>query len=501
MKRRLMLFGIACLFFCLTACGETTTATTTTTQGTTSSTTNGGNTTTQSVAENKINLRGEDFIIISNAPETGDPRKEAYTGINKEEKIAAIDYVQEKYNCNVVYKGYASNATWGTARDNWIIENSIAGTPAGHVFEISTSSVAILADNNAILPLDDYIAKFNMDDKYLKECRDYGSFLGQTYTYTDRIPFNDNIIFYNYDLLKELGYSDDEMPANLWNKGEWNWTKFKQMVKDLNGKFADSDKVALTGRTYNYAMQLINANGGVMLSSDLEVGINSPESIEAIEYVAELYHIGDNDWKDDAPFEDTCDVHFKNGKSVFQDGQTWYALNGSKLLNVDFDLDIVPFPYNDKNGTVDYEEAMEYYANITVWGAATYVISSGYDISKIPAGYEDMFLHGELIFQIWNDLQYFSDLEDCKYSYIATNYEPAYAHEASVTAHESIMDAKHHRLDLLYSLGEVANHYAEGITAGIENGVKAGKSEIRAKTTELEARMKASVDELFGTQE
>ena len=498
MKKQFMMFGLLLMAFGLFACGggttTTTTATTpTTTQGggnQTTTTQGGGSQNTTKKPASNINLRGKEFIIISNAPGTADPRNTEYTGINREEKIARINYVEETYNCKVVYKGYPVG--WGQARDQWIVENAVAGEPAGHVFEISTSSVAYLAVNDAILPLDEFITTFDMNDAYTGFSRNYGQFLGKTYTYTDRYPYNDNVLFYNKTLLEELGYTEEEMPANLWNNGEWTWDKYKEMATEINAKFQGSTRYFMTGRNYDYAFQFIHANGSSVVDSDLNVNINKPETIEALQYIADLYKIGDNVFKDDAPLEDTCDVVFKNGDSVFQWGQTWYAKNASKLGGVTFDLDAVPVPYNNNKEGVTKDNYMDTYAGVTMWGAATFVISSSYDIKNIPAGYEDMFIHGETIFRIWNDLQYFADEKTVQEEYILTNYYQSYKSEAAIDAHMSVMDA--HRLDLYYSLGVDATGFnADSINILLQAAMK--EDAVRSSVDSLYERMVTIIEE------
>lgn len=496
MKKQFMLLGLLFMAFGLFACGEGTPTlpTTPTTTQKPVVTTNGGSseqtTTAKKEEENKINLRGKEFIIISNAPTTADPRNTEYTGINREQKIERINYVEQKYNCKVVYKGYPVG--WGQARDQWIVEQAVAGEPAGHVFEISTSSVAYLAVNDAILALDEFITTYEMDDTYTGFSREYGKFLGKTYTYTDRYPYNDNVLFYNKSLLEELGYKEGEMPADLWNKGEWTWDKYKEMATEINAKFQGSSRYFMTGRNYDYAFQFIHANGSSVVDSDLNVNIKNPEVIEALQYIADLYKIGDNVFKDDAPLEDTCDVVFKNGDSVFQWGQTWYAKNASKLGQVTFDLDAVPVPYNNNKEGVTKDNYMDTYAGVTMWGAATFVISSSYDIKNIQPGYEDYFLHGETIFRIWNDLQYFTDSETVKDEYVLTNYYQSYKSESAIEAHISTMEA--HRLDLYYSLGVDATGFnADGINMLLQAAMK--EDAVRSSVDSLYERMETIINE------
>ena len=483
MKKTFMLVGLLFMTFGLVACGGKNKGKTTTT------TTQASNT--QSTTEKaNIDLRGQEFIIISNAPTTADPRNTEYTGINRSEKIARINYVEETYNCKVVYKGYPVG--WGQARDQWIVENAIADKPAGHVFEISTSSVAYLAVNDAILPLDEFIDTFDMNETYTGFSREYGQFLGKTYTYTDRYPYNDNVLFYNKSLLKELGYKEGEMPADLWLKGEWTWDKYKEMAAAINTEFQGTNRYFMSGRNYDYAFQFIHANGSSVVDSNLQVNIKEPATIEALQYIADLYTIGDNVFKDDAALEDTCHTVFKTGDAVFQWGQTWYAKNDSKLGKVSFELDAVPVPYNNNKEGVTKENFMDTYAGVTMWGAATFVISSSYDIKKVLAGYEDMYIHGETIFRIWNDLQYFADADKVQEEYVLTNYYQSYKSESAIDAHISIMDA--HRLDLYYSLGVDATGFnADSINLILQYSMQ--NNTVRTNVDSLYESMVAIIDE------
>src|SRR5690554_2195207 len=52
------------------------------------------------------NMMGQEFVIMANRASTSDPRSSTYTGSWKQQKIAAIEAVEAKYNVQVVYKTY-----------------------------------------------------------------------------------------------------------------------------------------------------------------------------------------------------------------------------------------------------------------------------------------------------------------------------------------------------------------------------------------------------------
>ena len=124
LKHTLVIFMLM-ITFGLAACdggGKTTTTnggTNPTTTQVTSGDDSGTTTTTGNVVTKPVpNMMGQDFVIMVNKASTTDPRSESYLGNWKQEKIARIEYVEEKYNINVVYKTYPADAVFGGGREN-----------------------------------------------------------------------------------------------------------------------------------------------------------------------------------------------------------------------------------------------------------------------------------------------------------------------------------------------------------------------------------------------
>ena len=95
-------------------------------------------------------------------------------------KSDLITAVEAKYNVNVVYKNYPTNASWGGARERYIIEETALKTQAVHVYEVISTSIGNLAEQGAISPLDDYIDAYG-SDLFFPEKKAFGLIKGKHY--------------------------------------------------------------------------------------------------------------------------------------------------------------------------------------------------------------------------------------------------------------------------------------------------------------------------------
>ncbi|MFA7561395.1 MAG: hypothetical protein WCY80_04775, partial [Candidatus Izemoplasmatales bacterium] len=244
------------------------------TPNTTASTDNGSDSTTESTEQNGStttgtadttetqvtkpvpNMMGQDFVIMVNKASTTDPRSESYTGNWKQEKIAQIEYVEDKYNINVVYKTYPADAVYGGGRERFIITNSLNDTPQAHIYEMPSFSISVLAEGGAILPLDSLIEEYG-NPGYWPEKAAFGTVLGQQYAYDDQYPLVGQGIYYNITLLEELlGEGQGTLPSELWLDGEWDWEAFEDISEQLLPGISSlgiEGAAVIGGRPYNWA--------------------------------------------------------------------------------------------------------------------------------------------------------------------------------------------------------------------------------------------------------
>lgn len=453
--------------------------------------------------EKTYDLGGIDFVIRTNIADRADPRHPSYERLYRNEKTANINRVEEKYNIKVKYLNYPSNASWGVSRDNWIIEQSKLGTSESHVFEVSKNSVANLAVQGAILPLDEYIEEYGNPGYWAKK-RDFGTILGKTYVYDDVFSVAEEGIFYNSDLLASvLGEARRIEPTKLWEQGEWTWEAFADLAEELN-RVLDSNRseaeggpqYVLGGRTYDWFYPMVGSNGGSIVDSDFNSHLMTDEVIETLSFLNSLREV-DGMWIDDAILNNTVQPQFRAQNVVFHTGADWFLTIDSKWGNLDFNVDFVPFPVGPRA-----EEDMSLYSQTKVISEPAFVISSAFSKDRIPEGYEDMFIHGEIIFKIWSEIIHFPEIDeetgeaslyDMMDNYYSTRLLPNYASENSREAHLSIWALA--KVDHFYSITESQNQTEGSYMLQIEDAIRNG--DIRGRMESLHNELQAVLNMRF----
>ncbi len=448
------------------------------------------------VVEEKYDLGGIDFNIVTNIADRYDPRSENYERLFRREKAANVEYVEEKYNIKVNYIDYPSNATWGASRENWIIEQSKLGAANLHVFEVNTNSVANLAVQGAILPLDDLIERFG-DEGYWAEKAAFSTILGQVYAYDDTFPIADEGIFYNSDLLAAyLGEERRIEPTQKWLDGEWTWDAFKDLVLELyavlDKNSEEGPQYVMGGRTYDWTFPFSGSNGALMVNSEFESLVTEEPFLEAVSFLSDLYS-NEGLWIDNARLDNTAQPEFVSGNIVFHIGQSWFKTIASKWSDVKFSFEFVPVPVGPR-----IDEEMSNYFLSNVKGESAFVISSAYSKDNIPEGYEDLMIHDEIIFKIWNDLLHFPalnedgsyDLEIIEDNFYISRLLKHYTSEESREAHLSIVRLS--RPDFFYQLLESQAHTEGSFIFSIEGAIRSG--EVRSMMESLHNRLQNSLD-------
>lgn len=453
--------------------------------------------------ENDINLNGEDFVIMANQTSSVDPRLGTYQGLFKNEKVKAIEDVEKKYNVNVKYVNYPSDAAWGGQRERWIIEQSQSGTAPAHVFEVSSTSVGTLATRDAILPLDDLIETYGPKG-YWSEKLVFGEVLGKNYLFDDVYAYSDDGLYYNSELLGNiLGKERALEPTKLFLEGKWDWAAFEKLANELNEQLDHERPAAeggpqyvMGGRTYNWAYPMIGANGGVIVDSNFKSNLNSTPVMDTLDFLSKLYR-STGMWLDDAPLNNASQPEFTAGNIVFHQGISWHIAASNKWGNAKFPIDFVPYPagtnVTNGNGT---------YAVNHVYGKPSYAISSAFSKANIPAGYEDKMIHDETIFRIWTDLQHFPEVDATtgkistvpfEDEFYSTRLFSSYNSSESIEAHLSIFNLA--KPDFFYSLPEAQGHVEGSYMLTMQSAIH--MNTVRATMESLNNEVQAKLDEKF----
>lgn len=150
------------------------------------------------------------------------------------------------------------------------------------------------AEKDFFLQLDDKIKRDGMDTSYLKQT--WLKIGGKTYgAYT---AAECQVMFYNKKVLQDAGVS---LPPAQYDAA-WNWDEYvanlKKITKDKNGKHPgdagfDPKNIVTYGVAYDlwsamYYPTLWSNGGGVFSDDGKTVVLDSPESIEAVQRLADL---------------------------------------------------------------------------------------------------------------------------------------------------------------------------------------------------------------------
>lgn len=449
--------------------------------------------------DEKYDLGGIDFVIMVDDARKSDPRTSFYERLFKSEKTDLIDKVEKKYNVKVVFKTYPTNASWGGARERYIIEESALKTQSAHIYEIISTSLGNLAEQDAIVSLDDYIEAYG-SELFWPSKKEFGLVKGKYYGYDDQFPIADKGLYYNVNLMGSiLGENRKNEPLDLWEQGQWTWEKFSELVNQLNGSLdherSDENggaQYVLGGRTYNYAYGFIGANGGQLVDHDFNTYLTSKPVLDTLEYLNGLY-ANAGMWIDDAQLSNTSQPQFSAGNVVFQDGESWHINASNKWGDASFDINYVPFPVGP-----NVNEDMSNYYLLQVGGKSTHVISSSFSKANIPEGYEDLMIHDEIIFKIWADMQYFPPtIEDVKDDFYNTRLLANYENELSREIHLELIDTTYP--DNFYSVAESQNHNDTSFMIKIQQAIREG--DIRNVMTATESSLRAILIEKFNLDE
>ena len=431
--------------------------------------------------EPNYNFMGASFIIMVDSAASSDPRNQSYQKLFQAEKVAAIQRVEAKYNLKIKFQTYPSDASWGGARERFIIQNSAAGTPKAHIYEMPSYSIGTLAVAKAISPLTEYIDKFG-EKGYWPSAKLYGTVLNDIYSYSDIYSTVDEGIFYNIDLLKEyLGADKGDLPSQLWLKGEWTWDKYLEICQLLDQSLPEGYYV-MGGTAYNWAYQFLGSNGVHIVDSKFNCHLADQASIDAINYLNNIQKTIRWDI-DSCSLDNATSTEMVKGKVAFHNGQSYWIYQSNKWLDKNFEIGFVPYPVGPN--VKDKENLTDYYIN-DVYGKTQFCISSSYAKSKVRPGYETSTLHDEIIFKIWNELQVFPEIdpatgycnaEDYIDEYIVQRVAKYYGNEASVECHRDIIDKGYP--DYFYSLDEAKAQTAGSYMLMVQSAVKNEADDIR----------------------
>lgn len=257
----------------------------------------------------------------------------AFSGNNGnavDELAAQFNSAQDEYALVPVYTG---NYTEGTQR----LTAAIAGNTAPGLVMLEITRYGLFADRGALEPLQPYLdaAEDDLVGRIRPFALEASRYLGESYV----LPFNVStpVFYYNRDAFRAAGLDPDAPPTN-WD--DWLAAAKALTIRD------DAGTVTQWGMTTppqwgRWAMTN-QAGGGWIDPVDNAVQIDSPESIRAYQFAADLVNVHEVVSLEAALDEGVASEYFMSGRAAMEVNSTG-GLTG-KLANAPFELGVAALP-------------------------------------------------------------------------------------------------------------------------------------------------------------
>src|SRR5699024_5136108 len=305
--------------------------------------------------------------------------------------------VEEKYNVTIEW----TETPYDQKFDKFTT-TVLAGEPYADMVvfdQTEVGRIAALAQEDLIIPYDDIIdlSQLKVPEAILETVRI--STDGKVYK-VDTIGAvqNGGGMFYTKTMFENAGLED---PYDLVQKGEWTWEAMLDAAKALT----TGDQYGMAADPNTLAEYLILSNDTYILDTETgEVVMDDPHTIEALEFMADLYNVHNvikpndrsSNWEDPPVF-------FNEGLVGMVHGETWES--SEERQEAPFEWGYVYWPMGP---------------NATEYGALK-KSGGGY---TIPVGVEDP----EIVYQIWEDLQIWEYERESEVS----NFENIFPNQESV---------------------------------------------------------------------
>jgi len=175
-------------------------------------------------------------------------------------------------------------------------------------------------------------------------------FQGDIWTMNDSRPDMFGMILgVNLDIINAVGAPN---PVDLYNAGQWNWEAMLNIMRlataDTTGD-GTIDRFGLGGHPTYVLRNLIGANDGILVTEDLNFGVDHPNTIEAFEFFDQIFAEG--------LYATDADGNFSAGDW----GANFWASHGGQIAlfntviwglnngDLPFDFAIVPWPAGPSN--------------------------------------------------------------------------------------------------------------------------------------------------------
>ncbi len=350
MLKKVVSYGlISSMLLSATACGGDEPTTTTTEPKTE---------TTETSSEEPTVIRFGTHHVASLDPFWTDPVT-GEAGMSPEDQYAyeqAWNKVLEEHNVKLEFVEYSSNTI------EELLRSVLANDPVAEIVFLWGGSQGTVLGQNVLQDITPYMDQvFTEEDSWMVAPQIFGkNYLLTAFSQhmtTWPLVFNVNMIE-QVDALKENG--ETVYPTDLYMRGEWTWSKFEEYLQKIDAYYDGKMSPVRTDvpikafqTDYRFvASQAMHSNGQATYG-DEGFQIDTPETIEAIEYIDRLMT---NDLMMSARYGDDSVVpgwcwtgdDFGNGETVFSNIPNWLqTMASAKLAERGESMGLVPFPRPD----------------------------------------------------------------------------------------------------------------------------------------------------------
>ena len=222
-------------------------------------------------------------------------------------RIAAMESIAEQFETETGISVDIEVVPWGKVNEKWT-----AAAAAGTLPDVSICLPAIciaMSEAGVSRPMDGAVKLISGRDKFASD-----GLLKNFHTYKDQLislPFYNHarLLFYRKDVLDELGLE----PPRTWEE-YIEVARKTTNAPDRYGMVQMWDPADTGGTQYLYLF--MRSNGGSYLDAEGNSVFNSPENIEAVKQLIELYKAGSPKGEVSLSFHGNVFDLFTSGKSV-----------------------------------------------------------------------------------------------------------------------------------------------------------------------------------------
>lgn len=165
-----------------------------------------------------------------------------------------------------------------------LLQSVVAGDPICDIAVMWGGSEAEILAQNVLQKIDDFVYIFQENEEYSWML--YDQMYGGYYMLSDVVRFNQRWpLVYNVDLLEKAGV---ENPSVLFADGEWTWSKFKEVLTQLDAFYANDTAVeAYNTDTRFAALSAAYSAGGAIYGAN-GLAVDSQGMKDAVAFIDEL---------------------------------------------------------------------------------------------------------------------------------------------------------------------------------------------------------------------